>query len=59
MIPIQHKLSDPQSTEDINQLVLEASAIFKLIDIIADFAIWEKALNSSEFRVTPVLVSDV
>ncbi len=58
MIPIQHKLSDPQSTDDINQLVLEASAIFNLIDIIADFAIWEKVLNSAEFRVTPVLVSD-
>jgi hypothetical protein len=45
MIPIQHKLIDPENHDDIDQLVLEASAIFNLIEIIASYAIRERALN--------------
>jgi hypothetical protein len=58
MIPIQHKLVDPDNRDDIDQLVLEASAIFNLIEIIASYAIREKALNASEFRTAPELVTN-
>jgi|GEM_PF-4893298 hypothetical protein len=58
MISIQHKLIDPENHDDIDQLVLEASAIFNLIEIIASYAIWEKALKTNEFRAAPALVTN-
>ena len=45
-------MADLQNREDINQLVLEASAICNLIEIIANYAVWEKSLNSKEYRVS-------
>jgi hypothetical protein len=42
MIPIQAQLSDPMDPDDIKQLVLDAAALFALIDFVAESAIWDE-----------------
>lgn len=42
MIPVQAQLRDPLDPDDIKQLVLEAAALFALIDFVTDIPIWDK-----------------